>query len=91
MKLTHPLADRNAALPQSVAYAPGKAVPVAADGTFDVPDEHGERVADALAHRFSVSVADITAPSAELCGTEMSDGDICERLAAECPYHSEET
>jgi len=24
---------------------------------------------------------------AEICGTEKSDGDICERPADECPYH----
>lgn len=26
----------------------------------------------------------------EVCGTEMSDGTVCERPADECPYHREE-
>ena len=28
--------------------------------------------------------------SGDICGAEMSDGDVCERPAGECPYHGDE-
>jgi len=55
--------------------------------SVDVPEEVAERL---KAEYSGVSVTEIhTEPedTAEICGTEMTDGSVCERPADECPYH----
>jgi len=53
---------------------------VSRDKTVEVPDE----VADRLKATVSGIVVEDTT---DICGAEMSDGSICERLPSECPYH----
>lgn len=72
----------------------GEVVAVENDDTLELSDTQAERLAD----RYGVDVSDIQveesadepsadAESDDICGTEMSDGSICERPADECPYH----
>jgi len=57
------------------------------DGIVDCP----ERAAETLADNYGTTLAQLAVDKSdteEICGTEKADGDICERPADECPYHS---
>jgi len=80
MRITHPGSDGDDWL-----YVRGSRYAVT-DGVVDLPESD----AAALADTYDSTVAalrDGDDADAEICGTEMSDGSICERPAADCPYH----
>lgn len=94
MRVRHPesLEDVGGQCPDAVHLA-GEAYDCADGSAFDVP----ERVADALAARYGVEVADIAdgeetdstptdGDEIDTCETIKSDGEVCGRELP-CPYH----
>ena len=63
MKLTHPLADRDASVPGRVTVNPGQHFDVDEDGTVDVPEDIAEQLQAAWQRRYGV-------------GEETDEGDL---------------
>lgn len=98
MRLRDPKAsDERDGRPDSVVYVSGNAVMVDGDGVFSHPaideqwargyaERNGYDLGDVLVGE-RVSEASAASDDEAVCGTEMSDGSICTRPVAECPYH----
>jgi hypothetical protein len=81
MRISHPGSDDD-----DWVYVAGSRYAVT-EGLIDCPESDAKALADA----YDTTVAELAVNEdgdAEICGTEMSDGTVCERPAAECPYHS---
>lgn len=75
--------------PDDYVDVKGDLVAVDDDGTFEHP-AIDETWARAYAGREGVPYGTVVVDKGEeICGTEMSDGDICQRPAADCPYHGD--
>jgi hypothetical protein len=59
------------------------------DGVFEVPDSARDRL-ESWAEGYGYDLAELVVDenAAEICGTEMSDGTVCERPANDCSYHN---
>lgn len=88
--------------PLTLGRHPDGAVTVT-DGGFTVADEAVARrlaeyypnleydgAVDDEASSDTTASSDDGQPPDAICGAEMSDGEICERPADECPYHGED-
>jgi len=95
MRLTHPGSDGD-----DWVYVGGSRYAVD-DGIIDCPESDAKKLAtnygttvEALAvdgglnQQSGGDDGDSLVKDTEICGTEKSDGEICERPADECPYHS---
>lgn len=77
--------------PDGYVEVQGDLVPVESDGCFEHP-AIDEAWAEAYAERNDATLSEVLINSdgggdGEICGTEMSDGSVCERDPGECPYH----
>lgn len=103
MTVYHPrsLDDVSGGTPGGVTID-GTTYSIADDGSVDCPSDLEDTVAEALADCYDVDVAAITdtvetlggavpdrTRDADVCGVTMSNGDECDRPAADCPYHGE--
>jgi len=95
MRVRHPYAleDRPPAPDARVHYGGRReTAEVDADGVFEVPDSARSRL-ESWADGYGYDLDELVVnedTAAEICGTEKTDGTVCERLASECPYHDEE-
>lgn len=77
--------------PDGYVDVQGDLVAVDEDGTFEHP-AITEQWARAYAERQGVEYEAVVVDGdggTDICGTEMSDGSVCERPADECPYHGD--
>lgn len=91
MRVHHPVALADEGVVDATVDVNGASVPVADDGTFDVPDDATgwlDRWADGYGHDADELLADAVSET-DTCQVEKNDGDVCGRDLP-CPYHSED-
>jgi len=95
MRVRHPYAlEDGPPAPDARVHYGGRreTATVDADGVFEVPDSARGRL-ESWAEGYGYDLSELVIDgdvTAEICGTEKTDGTVCERPAGECPYHGEE-